>query len=77
MKEDIYFRAKNLKDKIDYYKEQLGIWKDATDATMPKICLDGITVSIENFLTFGELRNMAIIKYKAMLEKYKTEFDNL
>lgn len=77
MTTESYLKAADLIRKIDFYKERLDIWKCVTDATVPKICLDGNTVDIESFLPFGELRSKAIAFYKYRLEECQDEFNNL
>ena len=77
MKVETYLKAQVLKEKIDFCKQQIAIWKDSTDATMPKMCLCGITVDVGDFLKFGELRNIAITHYKKLVENYEAEFDKL
>lgn len=77
MTEEKYFKADELKHKIDYYKKQIEAWEITEKATLPNIELKFAIVGIDEIISFDELKSMAINKYKALLEKYRAEFDNL
>lgn len=77
MTEEKYFKADDLKHKIDYYKKQIEAWGITEKATLPNIDLKFANVDIDEIISFDELKSMAINKYKALLEKYRAEFDNL
>lgn len=84
MTEEIYNRATNLRNTIEKEKKALKYWKDAVDATEETITLsNGLgyngheKTSIFRFISFKELKDMAIERLTKNLENYQKMYEEL
>lgn len=83
MTEEIYNKATCLRSIIEKEKKVLKYWEDAIDATEETITLsDGQScwrerTSILMFISFKELKDMAIEKITKSLEQHKKMYEEL
>lgn len=84
MTEETYNRATNLRNIIEKEKKNLKYWKDAVDATDETITLsNGLRyngykkTSILRFMSFSELKDMAIERLTKSLENHQKEYEEL
>ena len=84
MTEETYNRATNLRSIIGKEKNALKFWKDAVDATEETITLsDGqgycgyVKTSIFSFISFSELKKMAIERLTKSLENHQKMYEEL
>lgn len=84
MTEEIYNRATNLRNIIEKEKKTLKYWKDAVDATEETITLsNGLgyngyeKTSIFRFISFKELKDMAIERLTKSLENHQKMYKEL
>lgn len=84
MTEEIYNRATNLRNIIEKEKKTLKYWKDAVDATEETITLsNGLgyngyeKTSIFSFMSFSELKDMAIERLTKSLENHQKMYEEL
>lgn len=81
MTEEIYNKATCLRSIIEKEKKVLKYWKDAIDATEETITLsDGLSnwrerTSIFMFISFKELKDMAIEKLTKSLEQHQKMYE--
>ncbi len=83
MTEEIYNKATNLRSLIEKEKKVLKYWEDAIDATEETITLsDGLSnwrerTSIFMFISFKELKDMAIERLTKSLEQHQKMYEEL
>lgn len=84
MTEEIYNKATNLRSIIEKEKKALKYWKEAVDATGETITLsNGLgyngyeNTSIFRFISFKELKNMAIEILTNSLERHQKMYEEL
>lgn len=84
MTEETYNRATNLRNIIEKEKKILKYWKDAVDATEETIKLSkGLgyngyeKTSIFSFMSFSELKDMAIERLTTSLENHQKMYEEL
>lgn len=84
MTEEIYNKATNLRSIIEKDKKALEYWKDAVDATEETIALsNGLgyngyeKTSIFEFISFKELKDMAIERLTKSLETHQKMYEEL
>jgi len=84
MTEEIYNKATNLRSLIEKDKKTLKYWKEAIDATDETITLsNGLgyneykKVTILRFISFKELKNMAIERLTMSLEQHQKMYEEL
>jgi len=84
MTEETYNRATNLRSIIEKEKKALKYWKEAVDATEETITLfDGsgsfghTKTSIFGFISFKELKDMAIERLTKSLEQHQKMYEEL
>ncbi len=83
MTEEIYNKATNLRSLIEKDKKALKYWKEAVDATEETITLsDGLSnwrerTSISMFISFKELKDMAIERLTKSLEQHQKMYEEL
>lgn len=84
MTEETYNRATNLRNIIEKEKKILKYWKDAVDATEETIKLSkGLgyngyeKTSIFSFMSFSELKDMAIERLTKSLENHQKMYEEL
>lgn len=84
MTEEIYNKATNLRSIIEKEKKVLKYWEDAIDATEETITLsNGLgfngyeKTSIFRFISFKELKDMAIDRLTKSLEQHKKMYEEL
>ena len=84
MTEEIYNRATHLRSLIEKEKKALKYWKEAVDATEETITLsnglgyNGYTkTSIFKFISFKELKDMAIERLTKNIEIHQKMYEDL
>ena len=84
MTEEIYNKATCLRDIIEKEKKVLKYWKEAVDATEETITLsNGLgyngykKASILGFISFKELKDMAIDRLTKSLEQHQKMYEEL
>ena len=84
MTEEIYNKATNLRSLIEKEKKVLKYWKEAVDATEETITLsNGLRyngyekTSIFRFISFKELKDMAIERLTKSLEQHQKMYEEL
>ncbi len=84
MTEEIYNKATNLRSLIEKEKKVLKYWKEAVDATEETITLsNGLRyngykkTSIFRFISFKELKDMAIERLTMSLEQHQKMYEEL
>lgn len=84
MTEEIYNKATHLRSLIEKEKKVLKYWKEAVDATEETITLSNglgyngyVKTSISMFISFKELKDMAIDKLTKNLEKLQKMYEDL
>lgn len=84
MTEEIYNKATNLRILIEKEKKALKYWKEAVDATDETITLsNGLgyngykKASIFRFISFKELKDMAIERLTMSLEQHQKMYEEL
>ena len=84
MTEETYNRATNLRSIIEKEKKALKYWEDAVDATEETITLSGgqgyngyKKTSIFRFISFKELKDMAIERLTKSLENHQKMYEEL
>ena len=84
MTEEIYNKATCLRDIIEKEKKVLKYWKEAVDATEETITLsNGLgyngykKASIFRFISFKELKDMAIDRLTKSLEQHQKMYEEL
>lgn len=84
MTEEIYNKATNLRSLIEKDKKALKYWKEAVDATEETITLyNGLRfngyekTSIFRFISFRELKDMAIERLTKSLERHQKMYEEL
>ena len=83
MTEEIYNKATHLRSLIEKDKKALKCWKEAVDATEETIILsnglgyNGIKTSISRFMSFKELKDMAIERLTKSLEQHQKMYEEL
>lgn len=85
MTEEIYNKATNLRSLIEKEKKTLKYWKEAVDATEETITLsNGLgyngyvkKTSISMFMSFKELKDMAIERLTKSLENHQKMYEEL
>ena len=84
MIEEIYNKATCLRDIIEKEKKVLKYWKEAVDATEETITLsNGLgyngykKASILSFISFKELKDMAIDRLTKSLEQHQKMYEEL
>lgn len=84
MTEEIYNKATNLRSIIEKEKKALRYWKEAIDATDENITLsNGLgyngykKASIFSFISFKELKDMAIERLTKNLEQHQKIYEEL
>ena len=84
MTEEIYNKATNLRSLIEKEKKTLRYWKEAVDATEENITLsNGLgyngykKTSIFRFISFKELKDMAIERLTMSLEQHQKMYEEL
>ena len=84
MIEEIYNKATCLRDIIEKEKKVLKYWKEAVDATEETITLsNGLgyngykKASIFRFISFKELKDMAIDRLTKSLERHQKMYEEL
>ena len=85
MTEEIYNKATNLRSLIEIDKKALKYWKEAVDATDETITLsNGLgyngykkNSSIFRFISFKELKDMAIVRLTKNLEQHQKMYEEL
>ena len=84
MTEEIYNKATNLRSLIEKDKKALKYWKEAVDATEETITLsNGLgyngyeKTSIFRFISFKELKDMAIERLTMSLEQHQKMYEEL
>jgi hypothetical protein len=84
MTEEIYNKATNLRSLIEKDKKALKCWKEAVDATEETITLSNELgyigqekTSIFMFISFKELKDMAIERLTKSLERHQRMYEEL
>ena len=84
MTEEIYNKATHLRSLIEKEKKVLKYWKEAVDATEETITLSNglgyngyVKTSISMFMSFKELKDMAIDRLTKDLEKLQKMYEEL
>lgn len=84
MTEETYNRATNLRNIIEKENKSLKYWKDAIDATEETITLsnglgynENKKTSIFSFISFSELKDMAIERLTKSLENHQIMYEEL
>ena len=84
MTEEIYNKATYLRSIIEIDKKALSYWKEAVDATEETITLsNGLgynwyeKTSIFRFISFKELKDMAIERLTKSLERHQKMYEEL
>lgn len=84
MTEEIYNKATNLRSLIEKEKKDLKYWKKAVDATEETItlfnglgCIGYEKTSIFKFISFKELKDMAIERLTKSLEQHQKMYEEL
>lgn len=84
MTEEIYNKATYLRSIIEIDKKALSYWKEAVDATEKTITLsNGLgyngyeKTSIFRFISFKELKDMAIERLTKSLERHQKMYEEL
>lgn len=84
MTEEIYNKATNLRSLIEKEKKTLKYWKEAVDATDETITLSNglgyngyVKTSISMFMSFKELKDMAIERLTKSLENHQKMYEEL
>ena len=84
MTEEIYNKATNLRSLIEIDKKALKYWKEAVDATDETFTLsNGLgyngykKASIFRFISFKELKDMAIERLTKSLEQHQKMYEEL
>ena len=84
MTEEIYNKATNLRNLIEIDKKALKYWKEAVDATDETITLSNWLgynghkkASIFRFISFKELKDMAIERLTMSLEQHQKMYEEL
>ena len=84
MTEEIYNKATNLRSIIEKEKKALKYWKEAVDATEETITLSNELgyigqekTSIFMFISFKELKDMAIERLTKSLERHQKMYEEL
>lgn len=84
MTEEIYNKATHLRSLIEKEKKTLKYWKEAVDATEETITLSNgleyngyVKTSISMFMSFKELKDMAIDRLTKDLEKLQKAYEEL
>lgn len=84
MTEEIYNKATNLRSLIEREKKALKYWKEAVDATEETITLSNglgyngyVKTSISMFMSFKELKDMAIERLTKSIEKHQKMYEEL
>lgn len=84
MTEEIYNKATHLRSLIEKEKKVLKYWKDAVDATEETItlsnelgCIGQVKTSIAMFISFKELKDMAIERLTKDLERNQKMYEEL
>lgn len=84
MTEEICNKATNLRSLIEKDKKALKYWKEAVDATEETITLSNglgyngyVKTSIAMFISFKELKDMAIERLTKSLERHQKMYEEL
>lgn len=84
MTEETYNRATNLRSIIEKEKKALKYWKEAVDATEETITLSNgigyngyVKTSISMFISFKELKDMAIERLTKSIENHQKMYEEL